>query len=65
MATKKASKVKVIKALAGVLSGAQVPLSMGMLGAAAKPLTDLRDMLGLFGYPDAAEHEKRLKEILN
>jgi hypothetical protein len=53
--------------LAAVLAGLQVPRSMmggRTLGAALEPFDRLRKGLGLFGWPDAAEHEERLREAL-
>jgi hypothetical protein len=53
--------------LAKVLAGLQVPRSIHggqVLGAALEPFDRLRKGLGLFGWPDAAEHEERLRRAL-
>jgi hypothetical protein len=53
--------------LAKVLAGLQVPRSIQgghVLGAALEPFDRLRKGLGLFGWPDAAEHEERLRRAL-
>ena len=57
---------KVISLLAAILEGTQVPRSFGegYLGAATKPWDELRGELGLFGYPDVKEHERKLTEAL-
>ncbi len=52
-----------VRLLAETLSGIQVPMSMGVIGAAAQPYAELRDRLGLFGYPNADEIEKSLKRV--
>lgn len=56
-----------IRDLAEVLAGLQVPRSIQggyVLGKALEPYDRLRKGLSLFGYPDAAEHERRLRQIL-
>jgi hypothetical protein len=52
--------------LAAVLAGLQVARSISRkpFGAALEPYDRLRRELGLFGWPDAAEHETRLRERL-
>jgi hypothetical protein len=53
--------------LAALLAGLQVPRSMldGQgLGGGLEPFDRLRAGLDLFGYPDAAEHEERLRRAL-
>ena len=55
------SEKEIVRLLAEILSGIQVPLSIGVLGAAAAPFVALRDRLGLVGYPNADETEKALK----
>ena len=63
----KAKRDIVIDLLAKALAGLQVPMSIGgqqMLGAAYRPLVDLRGELRLFGYPDAEEHEVALRKVL-
>jgi hypothetical protein len=48
-----------------LLAGCQVPMSMGMLGAAREPLTELRDHLGLgFGWHTAEDAEKAVARWL-
>lgn len=53
--------------LAKILAGLQVARSISgghVLGAAREPYDALRHELGLFGWPDAAEHEQRLRKHL-
>lgn len=39
--------------VAQLISGTQVPRSLGVLGEAQEPWDRLAEMLDLFGYPDA------------
>ena len=60
----------VIRLLAEVLAGLQVPASIGgvaLLGAADEPWRRLRnhDLLNLHGYPDAKEHMEALRAVLD
>lgn len=58
-------KQGVIRLMAEILAGLQVPLSVGVpLGAAREPIVRLRDELSTHGYPNADEFEERLSEIL-
>ena len=56
---------KLINLFAELLNGLQVPLSIGVLGAAREPLTKIRDELRLFGWPTEIEHKKALDEYVN
>jgi hypothetical protein len=60
-------KDKLIQDLAKILEGVQVPLSIGgptILGTAYQPILDVRQQLGLFGWPNAEEiHAKLLKAL--
>ncbi len=53
---------KTIRLVAEILSGTNVPRSLGVLGVAEKPRDELIDQLHLFGYFDADEAEKALIE---
>lgn len=44
-----------------LLSGLQVPLSLGALGAARDPLCEIRRLLHLHGYHTAAEAESAIE----
>lgn len=53
--------------IAAVLAGLQVTRSIlggTRLGPALEPYDRLRKGLDLFGYPDKAEHERRLRSVL-
>lgn len=54
----------IVRLIAEILSGIQVPLSLGVLGVAVEPLGKLRDRLCLRGWPDADEHEEKLQEYI-
>ena len=57
----------IVRDIAALLSGIQVPMSLlgpRALGAAWTPIERLRDGLGLFGYPDAQEIEEALRKAL-
>jgi hypothetical protein len=52
--------------LGKLLSGLEVPLSLGLLGAARKPLVELRQRLNLgFGWHDEAEATDAVARWLN
>jgi hypothetical protein len=55
---------RIIRLMAEVLAGTQVPRSLNALGAAARPWDELRKMLGLFGYADADQIEFHLRAKL-
>ncbi len=60
-----ASRAEVVRDLAEVLAGLQVPVSMGMpLGAAREPWGRLDDRLVGFGWHDADDFEAALLEAL-
>lgn len=61
------SDTTLIEDLAKLLTGLQVPLSMpgNALGAAEKPLIEIREKLDLFGWPDADEHLTKLNRRLH
>jgi hypothetical protein len=61
------TKKMLVRKIAEMLSGLQVPLSLDsqvgpgkVLGTARDPLIAVRDALGLFGYPNADEIEAKL-----
>lgn len=54
----------IVRLIAEILSGVQVPLSLGVLGVVAEPLGELRNRLRLHGWPDADEHEEKLREFI-
>lgn len=48
-----------------MMTGCQVPMSMGMLGAAREPLVELREQLGLgYGWNTAEDAEKAVAQWL-
>lgn len=53
---------KLKRLIAEMLSGTNVPRSMGVLGVAAAPRDELVDTLGLFGYFSAEDAEKALNK---
>lgn len=53
-----------IRLTSELISGCQVPLSLGMLGAAAQPYRELADKLHLFGWNDAESIEEALRQYL-
>lgn len=55
---------RVIGLLAEVLSGTQVPRSLGTLGAATEPWDELRKELGWFGWSNSEEIEAKLRTVL-
>lgn len=54
-----------IRLIAEMLAWLQVPGSMGVFGAAAKPWTDLRDQIGVRGWHTADEAETALRAVLS
>ena len=57
---------KLITLIAEVLSGTQVPISLGkhILGTATKPLYEIRDRLHLLGYLSTNEIEVELRKFI-
>lgn len=43
---------RLLELVAEIYAGAQVPMSMGVLGTARKPLVELGQALNLFGWVD-------------
>lgn len=60
------SRDRVIRLIAEILEGLQVPLSIpgGHLGTARESTKQLRGELGLFGWPPADEIEQNLRKRL-
>jgi hypothetical protein len=54
---------KLRRLVAELISGCQVPRSLGVLGQAEAPFDQLCDRLMLFGYPDADKIEEALKAV--
>ncbi len=51
-----------IRLIAELLAGTQVPRSMGVLGKGQEPWDEIRDRLKLCGYPTIEQHEIKLRE---
>ena len=57
---------RLLRALAELVAGLHVPVSMGLpLGTARQAYSDVRDLLRDFGYSSADEIEARLRAALN
>ncbi len=57
-------QLSVVRLIAEVLAGTQVPRSLGALGAATKPWDVLRNRLHVFGYLSSDEYEQVLRKVI-
>lgn len=60
------TREQLIKAVARLLAGLQVPVSMQMpLGAATEPWTELHRGLRGFGWATADDYEQEIRRVLD